>query len=235
MAVVRQNKVIVGTEATTVTTLATPAFNATTGNHITVCIRNRGAAISSVVDTAGNTYTQRQSDATVDPNMFLYTADNITGNASNVVTVTQASQSYSWVIAVEYSGLAASAYDTSGKRFANYSGTDVTSSGDITTANSGELVLLFTSENAFRDYTAGTDFTLIDGSFPTLSANHFGGAEEYIVSGTLSSYTGHITDSGSTAQNHGVMWVALKAAAGAAFIAHNPVEILQAVNRASTY
>jgi hypothetical protein len=65
----------------------------------------------------------------------------------------------------------------------------------ISTAQADEFVLLACGQSAFSTFTAGTDFTLIDGDFPGNVAN-FGGVEYRITSGTLSSYVPTIAPSG---------------------------------------
>jgi len=91
------------------TTVATPATSLTAGNRIVILIRwtTGVGAVSSIADTAGNTYTLAQlsvpGGSTTSLAMY-YVADCL-GDASNVVTVTfTAGVSNRSVSAVQYSG-----------------------------------------------------------------------------------------------------------------------------------
>lgn len=196
--------------------MTTPTFgsNTTTGNTIVVAIRCAGingvtetpGTPSGVTDSAGNTYTLRVSDVTQDPNMFIYSCDNITGGASVTVTAAMPDpDNFAWIAAVEYSGLAtSSALDTTDHK----TGTGVTDivGNAITAAQASELVFCAVSQNNVTTYTAGTDFTLIDGAICSA-----GGIQEYLTSGTLSSYVPHIT-SGVT-NNYTLVTASFKAPA----------------------
>src|SRR5688500_6029731 len=87
--------------------ISTGTFAATAGNLIAVLIRIGGeGVVSSITDTAGNTYTLATSDTSWDPNLLCYYAKNITGHATNAVTVNfSPSALYSWAFAIQYSGL----------------------------------------------------------------------------------------------------------------------------------
>ena len=223
-------------------TLTTPTFSATTGNLIVVGIRTAasGESISSVSDTAGNTYTSIDSNTTQDPHMRIYYAKNITGNASNAVTVTlSVSATFFWIQALEYSGCDTTApLDIHGNTTGTGT-TDLTTSA-FTTTNANEVVILWASQNNFATYSAHTDslsntWTLIAGNIGNAdTGNGFGGSEEFIASSTLSSDTAHIT---STVTNqYTIVWASfIAASSGASFIAAQEKPILQAVNRASTY
>jgi len=74
------------------TSLSLPAMSTTTGRFLFVTASHYTASVdvSSITDTAGNTYTKagttQGGDANQD-NEVWYTASPITGNASNVVTI----------------------------------------------------------------------------------------------------------------------------------------------------
>ena len=70
----------------------------------------------------------------------------------------------------------------------------------------GTALVLGASQPAFATYSAGTDFTLIDGTLG--SGGNIGGAEDYIPAGTLSSYVAHITSDASA--TGGTMWATLE-------------------------
>lgn len=98
-----------GNNSTPVDTKATASLSVTTGNFIAVNIyySNATSTVTSVTDTAGNTYyhvtgAPQQNTVTSD---FWY-AYNITGNASNVVTVTlSATAPWFGVDQVQFSGV----------------------------------------------------------------------------------------------------------------------------------
>lgn len=174
--------------------IATGAFNAATGNLIVVFIRLGGeGAFSSISDTAGNTYVEAISDITQDPRLYCYYAKNITGNANNVVTVNfSPSGMYSWAYAVQYSGADTISPLNVIEAKTGIGVTDIVADA-ITTTVDGEVVVAATSQNNFTTYTAGADFTLLDGNIGDSSGNNFGGVQEYIPAGTLSNYVTHIT------------------------------------------
>jgi hypothetical protein len=105
--------------------------------------------ISSIADTAGNTYNKCGGDYGGDANQnnVCYVATNITGNASNVVTVTFSTAATYRVIAVlQYSGMA-----TSGVYDASNTGALITPAGvptvltanSLTTSSDDQVVLGF--------------------------------------------------------------------------------------------
>lgn len=71
------------------TTVASSAFNATAGNTIAVAAGTyfTASVVSTVTDTAGNTYTKKHERKT-NGSVEVWVATNITGHATNVVTVT---------------------------------------------------------------------------------------------------------------------------------------------------
>ena len=196
------------------TSFATGAFAATNGNAIVVFIRSGGAGgslnVTSVTDTAGNTYTQRVTNFDRDPSMWVYVAKNITGHATNVVTVNiSGTTSYTWAFAVEYAGVDADPEDV-------YPSNDDTAATDlvtnsITTNFHEEVVVLGGSQDTLSTFTAGTDFTLIDGAIGNVTlGGTFGGVEEYITGSALGGYTGHMTS--DTSAQYCIVGVTLKQA-----------------------
>lgn len=99
--------------------IAAPAMSTTTGNYLFVLAGKyqSGTTITGVTDTAGNTYTRAGSSQAQDSSHaqdIWYTASPITGNASNVVTVTfSGSSAFRLVSVAEFSppvGATACAY-----------------------------------------------------------------------------------------------------------------------------
>lgn len=205
------------------TTRATPSFNAVAGNFVAAFVRWSGAglALSSLVDTAGNTYTSAvdsatfgSSDTTFNPRVALYYAKNITGNATNVVTGTWGSSAdFAWIEALQYSGIDTTApLDVAiGARTA--STTSDHSVGTLTTAQAVELILCGVSENAFSTFTAGSSFTLINGSLGD-GTNTFGGVEEFITASTQTTFTAHVSGGGGGVHDGIVAAAFLGGAAG---------------------
>lgn len=100
----------------TTTTAQTAVQNVTTGNFLVVFVgwNTSGVSVTSVVDTAGNTYTpltQRASSTFAFGQLFY--SVNVSGNASNKVTVTfSGTVTNCRVYSAQYSGIATSAaYD----------------------------------------------------------------------------------------------------------------------------
>ena len=94
-----------------VTTQATAALSTTTGNLLVIAVAwsSTAATISGITDTAGNTYskctgTYSAANSVADE---IWYAKNITGNASNVVTVTWTpsnTATFNGVTQLQYSG-----------------------------------------------------------------------------------------------------------------------------------
>ena len=146
----------------TALTQATSAFAATAGNHIAVI--SRGGAVTSVVDTAGNTYVKAGGDA--DGVQELWYAENILGNASNVVTVNfAAATAYRDVTAIQHSGLR-----TSGSLGAFAQGT-VASGATVSCTPSGITHLAEQICVVAADIYASGSFTFTPSGFTALFTN----------------------------------------------------------------
>lgn len=129
------------------TTIAATAANHTTGNTVIVWISNYTGgqpSVSSIADTAGNTYTIAGAVGHGDASHSLecWSATNITGNASNVVTATfSASAAYRVIIVAQYSGLATSAvYDAGGTLSISANGTTHTCNS-LTSTQADEVII----------------------------------------------------------------------------------------------
>lgn len=151
--------------------LAAAAKSTTTGNFLVVYIKWENAAqpvVTSVTDTAGNTYAELvefSHPTGSEPSGALYYAANITGNASNVTTVNFSagpSVLYSRVIVEEFSGVATSSV-TDGSTLTNSGSGTSYSTSDITTTQSGLVVLGvggFTSLSSWSGTPGNPDFTV---------------------------------------------------------------------------
>jgi hypothetical protein len=145
-----------------VSSLATAAQNVAAGNLLAVGIRGgaNSLTVSSVTDTAGNTFTQCPSARSNTTNMTdIWYAKNTTANASDVVTVTYSgSATFQGVIAEQFVGLnTTSPQDTSANGHAT--GTSVTS-GSFTPAGAGEIAVVVASPSSGAAWTNGTGYTL---------------------------------------------------------------------------
>ena len=194
-----------------VTTIATAGFGSaiTAGNTIAAFFRSAQDQVAGITmsDSAGNNYTQAAIDTSADPRVSSWYCEDILGAASGVtVTANFATGAgFVWLVAVEYAGVATSGVlDTDGA----HRGTAATDlvSDSLSTAVAGEVLTMAVSQNALATFSAGTDFTLIDGTLG--QGGNYGGVEEYITTGTLSSYTAHITSDTSAA--YCTAWIALK-------------------------
>lgn len=144
------------------TTLALPAINAVAGNAIVVSAYNTtGAArqiVSSVTDTAGNTYAQILDAITGVVGKELWLAQNINGHATNVVTITFAgSASYRRGCVMQLSGVATSgAHDTGYAPTVNTAdSTSPYTTASDTTAEDNEWVIGFFTAAAAGTITYG--------------------------------------------------------------------------------
>ena len=149
--------------STSSTTIAAAAANHTGGNLLVVMLKWEGnVALSSVTDTAGNTYTLKtRSNGTTYSTQIAY-AWNITGNAANVVTATWAAAVTWKVISVEqYSGAATAADPFAAESVAGGTGTAV-DAGNVTTTVADAVICVVASDLNSATWTAGASFTIIN-------------------------------------------------------------------------
>jgi len=142
-------------------TVVTPAASLTAGNRCIVSFRwtTSGITITSVVDTAGNTYTLIRLHASeTTTSLAVYECNNCLGDASNVITATfSAGATNHSAVAVQYSGL--SDYDIVAAASGNVN------AGAIARQRfelSDGLVLNFVQVNAASGtWAAGSGMTLV--------------------------------------------------------------------------
>ena len=178
------------------TTIAAAAGNHTSGNLLVVLVVGWfTGTVSSVSDTAGNTYTWtglRSTYYTADDGFVeIWYAKNITGNASNVVTATYSgSTSYREIEVIQYSGA-----DTDDPFDA---GND-TETGDAvgaatansTVAEAGEVIVAGFAFYNSGTSTMGTGFTeRYDGEYTTFIDRVLTTSGSYNASLTYSSANG---------------------------------------------
>lgn len=146
-------------------TVASPAQSHASGNLIVVGVRwyrNSAQDVSSVADTAGNTYTLISSQDQASDRIELWYAYNVTGNASNVVTVTfTAAATYRVICVAEYSGVATSftPHDVT-PTGAGGGGSTTIATGSFSTSQTDELLLSFSQTAAIgTTWTPDTGYT----------------------------------------------------------------------------
>jgi len=169
-------------EIVAATTIAAPAANHTTGNLLVVFVGfySTSVTVSSIGDTAGNTYTKITSIKDSYSTIECWYAKNITGNANNVVTATfSASVTYRGITVDQYSGCDTSApldqYNTG-------TGNDTAPiTGNITTTTANEVLVAGVYLLYTKTITAGTNYTLRTLTNPAPSK---GASEDRIVSAT---------------------------------------------------
>lgn len=147
---------------TAATTVISPAQSHTTGNTLAALMQFQGPTISSVTDTAGNTYTATTSSPFTNVGgtnrQAIWYAKNITGNASNQVTATfAASYAYLTITVYEFSGC-----DTVAPFIADSTGTSASgtaiATGTLTLSTSSVIVAIYESD-AGPGSTGGTGYT----------------------------------------------------------------------------
>jgi len=180
-----------GESGTPTTSIAISAFNAVAGNLICVHWSGVGTPSGVPTDTAGNTYTLIRNflDTGSALNIYTWYAKNISGNASNVITINYSSGGYSSARAVQYSGLhLTTPLDTSTQ--------------DIFTANTSFTTASFNTAGAgvIVDFwgASGVDFT-VGANYTKRGFNYTGGMQDRITSGALTGTTSSITTASSTA------------------------------------
>ena len=209
-------------DGTGATTIATGAWNlANTDRLIVVGIRwETDVTISSVTDTAGNTYSSAVSRLTMASSVGyiqVYYTNTTATNAANVVTATfSASTTYRTIIAAEYSGATATPLDVTATGVSVGSATSVTS-GSFTPTETGEVAVAFASHNAdgAHDMSAGTNYILRDSTFwvaPDPDAEEAGLEDR--LDAPASAQTASMSD--TTASWWGIIVATFKAAAVAA-------------------
>ena len=180
-------------EAGSDSTIVADATNHSTGNLLVVFVGmlSYTETVSSIADTAGNSYTfiRRLRNGAV--TLEAWYAKSITGNASNVVTVTYTgSIAERSVIVLQYSGCDKTSpldqWDS-----ATGSSSTPTSDNETTTLADEVLVAGANLLNS-KDYTAGANYTLrVETDTP------YAGAEDRIVS-SIGTYNATFSLSGST-------------------------------------
>jgi hypothetical protein len=176
-----------------VTTTTTAALSTTTGNFIAVAINFaiNSSSVSSVTDTAGNTYHQCGNCSANSSNNQedVWYAYNITGNASNVVTVNLGSAAqYLYVSQVQFSGVkTTSPAQDSNNGFAT--GATSVTTASISPSNANGLNFVSFNISNGPSPTAGGSYTILS---PSNGCNL-----EYYIGAPAGSQTASVSWTGS--------------------------------------
>ena len=199
MAIVYVNGANSGALIVSPTSPITCTLNVTTGNFVIVnlrCTQSSSVTISSVSDTAGNTWTVG-SKLNIGTNTMIQSAYayNVTGNASDVITVNYSSTAgFAQIWADQFSGIQTSStpFDSTAT---GTGGTSVTS-GTYSTVQNNELAYAIASaESASGSWTAGTGFTAAQAAPASQGVASFSEYQIYssIQSGVTASVSGNTT------------------------------------------
>lgn len=148
-------------------TVAASAFNLAAGNQVFVSIfgYDNSFSVSSVTDTAGNTYVL--VDSVTDGNTgqtYIYYCTNAIANASDVVTATWGgSIPYRYIIVDQWSGgLTSGAKDSSSNKSTGAgASTSSVTSNPFTSTTTGELIYVAALVNGQGNtYVAGSGYTI---------------------------------------------------------------------------
>lgn len=169
-----------GATAAPASSVVTTAASTTTGNLLVVGIgRSQLANVSSVVDTAGNTWIQAINNSAYTTNRTdIWYAYNITGNAANIVTVTFALATvYAHVACYEFSGF--STTDPLDATVANVTGSGTSiSTGTVSVAGSEDVIVAKIVADS-NGMAAGSGYTLTDFAVSGDATKYF--ADEYKI------------------------------------------------------
>lgn len=179
------------------TTVASPATAHTSGSLLVVVVNWETAAtnLSSMADTAGNTYSNLTKRTSTNMGSQIWYCANITGNASNIVTATFSSATTGHSIMVhEFSGAAVSSV------FDQENGTSGTgsslSAGNVTTTQADEvLVAGFVRWNSGGVWTEGSSYTM-GANTSAINTGYMPSMMEYRIVSATGTYDGNATNTG---------------------------------------
>lgn len=191
-----------------VASVSTSAKSTTTGNLNVVFVKweSGGNAVSSLTDTAGNTYTQVGSTITHtlgEPFCAMFYCENATGNAANQFTInfTGSGNNFIVILAEEFSGITTSSSTDGSPTTANTGNGTTFTTGDITTSTSGLVIMGvggFTALSSQSGTQGNPDFSIGVAGSDTFFA--------YLLSGSAQTVSPGATATGSD------RWVAISQA-----------------------
>lgn len=197
------------TSGTNLPTFSAGAISTTNGNMIGVCVGYLSTAGTiTVTDTASNTYTALTAQPRFSTDYFVqfFYAKNITGNASNVVTMHQsgATTSFPAIVVLEYSNLNTSSPADVDNKGAVSSSSPVTSQ-TFTTASANEAILACANTAGSGTYVAGSGYTIQETTTHKLAS-----VEDKIVSSIQTSVTASMSFTAGTSPNNGIAAASFK-------------------------
>jgi hypothetical protein len=204
-----------GYNHSTVASVASSAANCTAGNLLIATARwTETPYTATIADTAGNTWATDgpYTDANSGHRLQMWYAYNITGNASNVVTITfSTNSSNSGVSVMEFSGERTSSdpLDAHGYNVSTSGNQPSVTSGTFSTASANEVIVAGSATNNFGEaYTADTGYTI-----PSGATQDYVTSQYKIVSSTQSSVTATMNWSPNISGTIGVLTFVAAAAA----------------------
>lgn len=192
---------------------ATGAIAVSAGNLLVVNVSVAlGSSVSSLVDTAGNTFTLMTSATSNGKQMFQYAAENCLGNAANVATVTLGGSEIGSIQQHEFSGIAtASAKDKTTTGTESSSTTHAT--GTTGALSQADEVVVVGGMGAFGSAGAPSN---TDGAYTLISAANGANNEKFITAYQIVSATTAVTYNGWSSTSVGEASTVLVTYKGAA-------------------
>lgn len=166
MALALVNTVSVADYGSGATSIATAATSLTGGNLAVVFVRNNnGQTVSSITDTASNTYTlaissRVNSGGNIGVNLEVWYAKNVTGNGSNITTVNySASVAGRAACVLQYSGASTTAPYNGAAGVVHSSSVSVTSNPYTSNVATGVVILFCNIDDQSGSWTTPSGFT----------------------------------------------------------------------------
>lgn len=198
-------------------TVSTTGGSVTTGDTLVAIISyDPGVTISSLSDTASNTYTLTQNNTGGNGYIAMYRCENATGNASNVLTVNFSGAAYPVAHLIKVTDAETASYDSGS--LASASPTAVPWEVTSGTLDQADSVLITCSE---ANRNGGTGSYSIGGSFTLLSEepdanNYWTSAVAKLVVSSTSAVTASWskTGEGTSGVSRSIIIAAFKQATG---------------------
>lgn len=135
--------------ATTSNTVSTTGGSVTTGDTLVAVVSfDPGTTISSISDTAGNSYGTAKVSRTGSGSLACYVVQNATGHASNVLTVNFSGTAYPVAHLIKVTGAATASYDSGSLVEASPTTAPPNSVTTPTLAQAASLIITATEMNA---------------------------------------------------------------------------------------
>jgi hypothetical protein len=150
----------VGSSATGTTLAITLGVTVPVGDYV-ICGGSANAAVSSVADSKGNTYTKDASQTAASPQLGIFSAPVTTQLVStDTITLTTVSSGGRIFCASQYTGLRASPADQTNTGATGTAVSTVTTTNGSATVQAVELVVAFLTTSAATTAWAASGYTL---------------------------------------------------------------------------